>query len=175
MRRWLWSFMIATAAAGPAAAATVAVTITGLAETSYELDVSGIRKSGRLAAAPGPATVRDLIDVGGLPSVNAGLTFVGAGGTIAVCPEVRVRLEAARALCEPAFVLSGRRAGTDGYVCEARCVARRAVEQDESDEEEWVYALRGRAQPLVDGWGSSQSFYTGAIPGSGAGRLYSPD
>ena len=175
MKGWRWSVLITAAAAGQATAATVAVTITGVSETGYELDISGIRKNGRLSAAPGPATVRDMIDVGERPSVSAELKFIGSAGVLAVCPAVQVRLQAARASCEPAFVLSGEKAGTEGFVCSARCVARRTAEKDESDDDDWVYALRGGSEPLVDGWPSSQSFYTGAISATGTRRIYSPD
>lgn len=170
-------------AAAPAGAATLTVTITGLADTDYELNVSGILKSGRLGAVPGPATVRDLVDVGGRDSVKAFVTFSGRRGVIATCPAVEVRLERAEAACEPNFVLTGRQTGADSFACEARCEPRKRSQKssDEDDDDDWVYALNAPA-PLQDGWAlrargethSSQVFYSRAMSGRAEATLYSP-
>lgn len=179
--------MAAATAATMTRAATVAVTITGLSETGYELDVSGIRKNGRLGAAPGPATIRDLVDVGRVDRVTASVTFMSGNGVLAVCPEVQIKLDGAQPACEPSFILTGEQAGLGRYACRSRCEPRKQGEktrgggEDEGDED-WVYALAPRAPaPILDGWAqagggnwASQSFYTSAMSSAQEARIYFP-
>lgn len=185
-RRWLAAAAGIAAAAQAAGATTLTVTITGQSDTAYELDVSGIQKNGRLGAAPGAATVRDLVDIGRREAVKAVVTFTGAAGVIATCPALEIKLRSAQAACEPAFVLTERQAGTDAFACESRCEPKKRVEKsssDDEDEDDWVYALNAPAPaaPRLDGWAAaardnqmSPAFYTASMSaGSGAG-LYSP-
>ena len=63
MKKIHWQFGLFLAAMGAASgirAATVAVTITAQPETAYELNVSGIRKNGRLGPSPGSLTSRSI-------------------------------------------------------------------------------------------------------------------
>lgn len=189
MRRLHWRILVIGAAmAGvKAEAATVAVTITAQSEIGYELNISGIRKNGRLGPQPGPATVRDLIDVGMRERAEATLTFIGSAGVIATCPEVHVPLAMAQALCEPAFVLTSALSGLDRFRCLSRCDPRKRGEKERrtegEDDEETTVATRpsdSEAQPRRDGWAprpgntaSFQSFYNAAMSGPGAGLLYS--
>lgn len=174
--------------ASTASATTLSVTITGLSDTGYELNVSGILKNGRLGAAPGPATVRDLVDVGARDLVKAVLTFTGSGGVIATCPALEIKLNHAQAACEPSFVLTGRQTGTATFSCEAKCQPLKRGEKssdEDDDEDDWVYALASPAAapaaPRLDGWGMSrgdnhysQSFYTRAMSGARERGVYSP-
>lgn len=167
--------MTAALTAG-ARAATLAVTITGLAESEYELDVSGIQKSGRLGGNPGAATVRSLIQVEGRDAVTAKLTFTAPGGATAACSAVKVKLTGAQAACEPAFVLTDRQIGSASFVCESRCdprkTAPKATTEDE-DDQEWIYARKGgRAAPRLDGWASHQSFYSNSMLADTRAGLY---
>lgn len=171
-------------AAAPARAATLTVMITGLADTGYELNVAGIVKNGRLGPAPGPATVRDLVEVGARASVKAVVTFTGPAGVIASCEPVEVKLSRAQAECEPAFVLTGTQTGTETFACKTTCVARKKTEKsdDDDDDDDWVYAMASPLPaPRLDGWalmspgqGSSQSFYTRAMSSASGPALYSP-
>ncbi len=187
MRTMLWVLLGAlTATAGRAGAATVAVTITGLSDTGYELEVSGIRKTGRLGAVPGPSTVRDLIDVGGRDEVTATLTFLGRDGVLATCPGVHIKVEGARAACEPMFVLTDEREGSEGFSCKTTCDRSRLEKSrshDEDDDDDWVYAMsrEPRARPLADGWSFGrgdtakfQSRYSGSMSDPASGLVYSP-
>ena len=162
---------MAASATRAAQAATLAVTITGQSETGYELNVSGIQKTGRLAAAPGAATVRDLVDIGRRELVKAVVTFTGSGGVLATCAALEVKVRAAEAACEPTFVLTGRQTGASAYACESTCEPRKRTEKthpEEEDDDDWVYALNARDNHMY------QSFYTSAMfSGRGLG-LYSP-
>jgi hypothetical protein len=178
----------ATAWASTASAATLSVTITGLSDTGYELNVSGILKNGRLGASAGPATVRDLVDVGARDLVKAVLTFTGQSGVIATCPALEIKLDHSQAACEPTFVLTGRQTGTASFACEAKCQPakrkQKSSDEDEDDEDDWVYALASPATPAaprLDGWAQgrgdnhySQSFYTRAMSGVRERGVYSP-
>lgn len=177
----------ATAWASTASATTLSVTITGLSDTGYELNVSGILKNGRLGASAGPATVRDLVDVGARDLVKAVLTFTGQGGVIATCPALEIKLNHAQAACEPSFVLTGRQTGTATFACEAKCQPSKRSQKssdEDDDEDDWVYALASPpspAAPRLDGWAQgrgdnhySQSFYTRAMSDARERRVYSP-
>jgi hypothetical protein len=187
MRRWLRLAAAAAAIGGStsATAATVSVTITGVSEVGYELTVAGVRKTGWLAASPGPSSVRAQLDVAGQSAVTATVTFLGSAGVLATCPAVEVKLENEQAACEPAFVLSGRQAGLQRFECQSRCDPRREGQKssgEDDDEEEWVYAMRQpRPAPRLDGWAAArpgvnpatQSFYTDSMSSGGFARLYS--
>ena len=172
--------------ASTASATTLSVTITGLSDTGYELNVSGILKNGRLGASAGPATVRDLVDVGARDLVKAVLTFTGQGGVIATCPALEIKLSHAQAACEPSFVLTGRQTGTNTFSCEAKCQPHKRNEKstdEDDDEDDWVYALASPtapSAPRLDGWALgrgdnhySQSFYTRAMSDARERGVYS--
>lgn len=175
----LWIVLAAGAFAGPCAhATTVSVRITGTADTSYELTVSGVRRSGRLGAQPGAATVRDLIEVGRHDRVTASLTFLNEAGVVAACPAVTVTLQGSQATCEPAFVLTAEQQGLGRFACSSKCEPRKDAEKsrsgDEDEDEEWYYAgapSRARPEPRVDGW--TQSFYTRAMSLPSGALVYS--
>ncbi len=146
--KWIPRLMLGAAlsTAHAAAATTVFVTITGSEQTAYELDVGGIRKTGRITGTPGVATVRDIVDIEGRRGISATLIFKTDAGILATCPEVKVPLRGAQTLCEPAFVLTGEKTGVPGPRCQSRCDPRRRVEksdhEDEEEEEDRVYAIR---------------------------------
>jgi hypothetical protein len=172
MKVWAAAVLTAMAATEGARAATLAVTITGMAESAYELDVAGIQKTGRLGG-PGAATVRDLIQVEGRQWVTARLTFTAPGGAVASCSAVKVTLVGAQASCEPAFVLTDRQAGAAHFACESRCEPRKPAQrsQEDDEDEEWIYALRrAPSAPRLDGW--TQGVYSGAMPAAAATTVY---
>lgn len=182
--RWGLAAALAALAAGQAGATTVSVTITGLSNTAYELEVSGVRKSGRLGAVPGASTVRDVIDVGARGEVTATLTFLGGGGVLATCPQARVKVDGARASCEPMFTLTDVQSGSGRFVCKTTCDrsrARKSSHDEDDDDEDWVYALAAPApRPRVDGWSQgmgdtakSQSVYSGSMCGDEGALVYS--
>jgi len=183
--RWGLAAALAALAAGRAGATTVSVTITGLSNTAYELEVSGVRKSGRLSAVPGASTVRDLVDVGARGEVTATLTFLGDGGVLATCPRVRVKVDGARASCEPMFTLTDVQSGSARFVCKTTCdrtrLQKSSHDEDDDDDEDWVYAMTGTApRPRLDGWSQglgdtakSQSVYSGSMCGDEGPLVYS--
>jgi hypothetical protein len=127
----------------PVHAITVAVTITGRAETAYELNVSGIRKTGRLGPLPGATTIRDQVEVGNREKIVAGLTFRGLEGVLATCPEIRVALEGMKAQCEPVFELTAE-SSAGRLTCTARCESKNQIESEGEgveEEEETLYTF----------------------------------
>lgn len=184
MRATRWGLLTALVAlgAGQALAATVSVTITGLSNTGYELEISGIRKTGRLGAVPGPSTVRDVVDVGQRQQVTANLTFMDGDGVIASCPGVQVKVDGARAACEPMFVLTGSQSGSDRFTCKTTCArTQRARDEDDDDDDDWVYACAGpMPSPRLDGWSLGmgetpkfQSLYRGSMSEGASASVYS--
>ena len=184
MRATRWGLLTALMAlgAGQARATTVSVTITGLANTAYELEISGIRKTGRLGAVPGPSTVRDVVDIGQRGEVTASLTFLDGTGVIAACPGVQVKVDRARPACEPMFVLTGSQTGSDRFTCKTTCARpQKARDEDDDDDDDWVYACADPVpRPRLDGWAlgmgetpKSQPIYSGSMSEQGGGRVYS--
>ena len=142
-KRVSWLAAAALAAALPAAAETVEVTITSAGEHSYELTVGDVRKQGRIGAGAGASTVRDSVEIGSVPEVMAGLVFSDESGRSCACPPVKVALEAARSSCVASFERPAE-PRPESCSCRSSCRARGAPgarEPDPPDDEDGETAI----------------------------------
>ena len=139
--------LVLSAAAPPASAGTIEVTITSAGEHSYELTVGPVRRQGRLSAEAGASTVRDAVEIGSAPEVTAGLVFTDDGGRSCSCPSVTVALDSARPSCDPAFERPPE-PRPDSCSCRSTCRARaggpREGEPEDEDEAETAVARKTR-------------------------------